>query len=101
MECLYQSRRFAEQTIRPLIIGLVATAAVLGCKPHHSEIATLPPPGAAGGQTQPAIRFVDVGQAAGLTQPTWCGRPEKPHLFESGGYGLALFDYDNDGALDL
>ncbi|HEX5138975.1 MAG TPA: CRTAC1 family protein [Planctomycetota bacterium] len=37
------------------------------------------------------------------TVPTvvWCGRKEKPHLLESGGSGLALFDYDGDSDLDL
>jgi hypothetical protein len=53
-----------------------------------------PPPGA-------RFAFVDVGRAAGLTAPTWCGRPGKPHLCESGGAGLALLDYDGDGDLDL
>jgi len=33
--------------------------------------------------------------------PIWCGRPEKPHILESGGSGLALFDPDEDGDLDL
>ncbi len=111
MECLSQGRRFAEQVIRRLIIGAAATGAVWGCQPHPSDQAT-PPQGndapaapaarsGADSQAQAAIRFVDVSQAAGLTQATWCGRPDKPHLFESGGYGLALFDYDGDGALDL
>jgi hypothetical protein len=45
--------------------------------------------------------FVDIAQAAGLRTITWCGRPEKPHLLESGGTGVALFDYDGDGDLDL
>ncbi len=65
--------------------------------------------GAAGcGETPPAsspdaapFSFVDVAAQAGLDQPIWCGRPEKPHLLESGGSGLALFDYDGDGDLDL
>ena len=47
------------------------------------------------------LRFVDMAPAAGVTAPTWCGRPEKPHILESGGTGLALFDYDGDGDLDL
>ncbi len=47
------------------------------------------------------VRLVDVAAAAGLDAPTWCGRPEKPHILESNGTGLALVDYDGDGDLDL
>lgn len=50
---------------------------------------------------EPVFLFVEVAAQAGLRVPTWCGRPDKPHLLESGGTGLALFDYDNDGDLDL
>lgn len=49
----------------------------------------------------PLARFVAIGAEAGLDAPTWCGGEEKPHLLESGGTGLALFDYDTDGDLDL
>jgi hypothetical protein len=49
----------------------------------------------------PELRFVDTAAAAGLDRPTWCGGEGKPHLLESGGTGLALFDYDRDGDLDL
>ena len=31
----------------------------------------------------------------------WCGSAEKPHILESNGTGVALFDYDGDGDLDL
>lgn len=56
-----------------------------------------PNPGAAGAP----LRFVDATREAGLEAPTWCGRPEKPHILESGGAGLALFDREQDGDLDL
>ncbi|MHC4956312.1 MAG: CRTAC1 family protein [Planctomycetota bacterium] len=48
-----------------------------------------------------AFRFVDSTKKAGLTAIAWCGRPQKPHILESGGTGLALFDYDGDDDLDL
>ncbi|TNF70945.1 MAG: CRTAC1 family protein [Acidobacteria bacterium] len=51
--------------------------------------------------TDSPLLFVDVAAEAGLEAPTWCGGLEKPHLLESGGTGLALFDYDVDGDLDL
>ena len=38
---------------------------------------------------------------SGVSAIAWCGRPLKPHILESGGTGLALFDYDSDGDLDL
>jgi len=48
-----------------------------------------------------SFHFVDRSASAGLRLPTWCGRPEKPHILESGGTGLALFDCDGDRDLDL
>ncbi len=60
-------------------------------------------PAARGGEASASthLKLTDVAAEAGLTTPTWCGRPEKPHILESGGTGLALLDYDLDGDLDL
>ncbi|MHC4934255.1 MAG: CRTAC1 family protein [Planctomycetota bacterium] len=44
---------------------------------------------------------MDIAKRAGVEAPTWCGRTDKPHILESGGTGLAVFDYDGDGDLDL
>ncbi|HEY6447440.1 MAG TPA: CRTAC1 family protein [Acidobacteriaceae bacterium] len=50
----------------------------------------------------PFSRFVDVGAAAGLTQPTWYGDPhDASYILEITGCGVAFIDYDNDGWMDL
>lgn len=58
-------------------------------------------PGSAQGPVGGSLWFVDRTAEAGLQDPVWCGREEKTHILESGGSGLALFDYDGDGDLDL
>ncbi|WP_348268136.1 CRTAC1 family protein [Edaphobacter sp. DSM 109919] len=48
------------------------------------------------------ILFQDIAQKAGLT--TWThtmGTPEKNFIIETNGSGVGLFDYDNDGWLDI
>lgn len=48
------------------------------------------------------VRFVDVGRESGLTAPMVCGSNEsKTYLYETLGAGVAVFDYDNDGYVDL
>lgn len=47
-------------------------------------------------------RFTDVGMAAGLRHATVYGEPDrKDYILETIGCGCALFDYDNDGWLDI
>jgi hypothetical protein len=46
--------------------------------------------------------FVDIAGEAGLTAQTIIGgETKKPFILESTGGGVALFDYDNDGWLDV
>ena len=47
-------------------------------------------------------RFTDVAASAGLTQPTiYGGLYRKDYIVETVGCGVAFFDYDNDGWLDI
>jgi hypothetical protein len=48
------------------------------------------------------VQFVDVAQQAGLKIPNvWGGIANKRLIVETKGSGLAFFDYDNDGWLDI
>src|SRR4030095_7333634 len=48
------------------------------------------------------VTFVDVARDAGLTTPNvWGGTDRKKSIIEAKGSGLAFFDYDNDGWLDI
>jgi hypothetical protein len=48
------------------------------------------------------VTFVDVGRQAGLNAPNvWGGTEHKRSIIEAKGSGLAFFDYDNDGWLDI
>jgi hypothetical protein len=49
-----------------------------------------------------SAHFTDVASAAGLTAPTiYGGIDHKQFIFETVGCGVAFFDYDNDGWLDI
>jgi hypothetical protein len=48
------------------------------------------------------VQFVDVAEQAGLKVPNvWGGVDKKRIIIETKGSGLAFFDYDNDGWLDI
>ena len=48
------------------------------------------------------MTFVDVAQQAGVTAPSvWGGVKSKKYIVEAKGSGLAFFDYDQDGWLDI
>jgi hypothetical protein len=48
------------------------------------------------------VQYVDVARQAGLTSPNvWGGVDHKRSIIEAKGSGLAFFDYDQDGWLDI
>jgi len=48
------------------------------------------------------VKFIDVAERAGLTVPNvWGGVDRKRIIIETKGSGLAFFDFDNDGWLDI
>jgi hypothetical protein len=50
----------------------------------------------------PHVQFVDVAREAGLTTPNvWGGVDSKSYIIEAKGSGIAFFDYDQDGWLDI
>ena len=52
------------------------------------------------GTQAPRIQFTDITTAAGITFKH-VASPDKRYIVESMSGGVALFDYDNDGDLDL
>jgi hypothetical protein len=49
-----------------------------------------------------AVDFEDVAERAGLTAPNVAGSDTvKKYILETTGNGVALFDYDNDGRVDI
>lgn len=48
------------------------------------------------------VQFVDVAKQAGLNVPNvWGSDTNKRYIIEAKGTGIAFFDYDNDGWLDI
>ncbi|HVT98851.1 MAG TPA: VCBS repeat-containing protein, partial [Acidobacteriaceae bacterium] len=48
------------------------------------------------------VQFIDIAEQAGLSTPNvWGGVEHKRIIIETKGSGIAFFDYDNDGWLDI
>ena len=70
--------------------------------PRAVWAAILIPLAAAGIESEAIPRFVDEARQFGLTIPnTYGGKDHKTTILESTGNGVAIFDYDGDGAEDI
>src|SRR2546423_15641142 len=48
------------------------------------------------------VNFIDIAAESGVTAPnTFGGKDRKTSILESTGTGVAIFDYDGDGANDI
>ena len=77
--------------LRGMAAAVVLVAALLGAAQDKSS----PPP------DSPAANFVDVTSGLGVEFQHAAPHTTKKYLLETMGSGVALFDYDNDGRLDL
>jgi hypothetical protein len=85
---------------RPLFVGVQAGQSNAMQKDEHSSRTD------AGigehGITDPGVSFVNVAREAGLNVKTIFGGEHKnKYLLETTGCGVAFYDYDNDGWLDI
>src|SRR5437660_1554447 len=67
-------------------------------KPSQRKAST---PRHASTSSSPSAQFADVTHAAGIDFHLTCGSLEKRYIMETMCGGIAVFDYDNDGYLDL
>jgi enediyne biosynthesis protein E4 len=89
---------------RKLLSLLASAGAAAATKPYAlGQIGSAHPQPQIQPKSGPAVAdFVDVAAAAGLTvRTTIGGAREKRYILETTGGGVALFDYDNDGWLDI
>jgi hypothetical protein len=94
---LSSSRRtFLKSLSGPALV--LSLSDILGlARPAPLWAQTQAKPGATIGAT-----FVDVGRAAGLnTKTIYGGEHKNKYLLETTGCGVAFYDYDNDGWLDI
>ena len=87
-----------------LLAGVCATVFLFGQKDMQSahSAGSGPTTRANVSLTPPAVRYVDIAEQAGLDALIVAGSEErKKYIIETTGSGVALFDYDNDGRLDV
>ncbi|WP_435007739.1 CRTAC1 family protein [Tundrisphaera lichenicola] len=93
------SRRPAWRLRTGIFLAFGAVVPLASCEPETAPNIPVGPPPRVRSEVGPW--FVDRARDYGLDIVTPCGGPEKLSVVESLGAGLALFDHDGDGDLDL
>jgi enediyne biosynthesis protein E4 len=81
------------------VLALAAAEPVQIHYPHPNRPASAHRPSTQRAGALP--RFVDVAAKSGIDFVLTCGGSDKRHIMESMCGGLAVFDYDNDGWMDI
>jgi hypothetical protein len=98
--------RFSSQCITTVILCLAASALPQAAQqsnpsqPRRHHVVAAPKSGNQNARSS-AVSFADVTRAAGIDFHLTCGGPEKGYIMESMCGGIAVFDYDNDGWMDI
>ena len=81
---------------------LTVTMCLVSSIHAQTNSAAIPPSTAASSASKPTPgNFVDVTQASHVVFTAQASHTSKKYLIETMGSGAALFDYDNDGRLDI
>jgi len=78
-----------------------ATARAAGADSRSPQTAKAARPGLRATPPSAGVTFEDVTRAAGINFHLTCGDPQKLYIMESMCGGVAVFDYDNDGWMDI
>jgi enediyne biosynthesis protein E4 len=81
------------------VFGLLVTGAAAQKGP--TLVAGRPSPDQPAPSSQGAVKFIDTTSALGLNFEYLASHTSRKYLIETMGAGVALFDYDNDGRLDI
>jgi len=85
-------------TLRVVLAGTALAALIAGGQ-EAPPTKRLPP---ASANAAPGVTYRDITQTTGLSHfRHLSGTPEKNYLIETTGSGVALWDFDNDGLLDI
>jgi hypothetical protein len=88
------------RTLRGISVCLLVGAAWLGAA-RSAQKSTSPAKQKRSTPANSSISFVDVTRQSGLDFHLTCGSAEKRYIMESMCGGIAVFDYDNDGWMDI
>ena len=104
--CSHSSKKSRAQLEGEVALGLTFQGSYSQTKPkdpayggHASAMGPAPANNPLPGDAAPVPVTFDVG--AQLPWKMYCGGPTKDHILESACGGVALFDYDGDGLLDI